>query len=1058
MRGAPQFVTVCHGSDSLFRQVCSLESEFEVTLRVSARSVACRWALSRNPVPLIVLLLAAFSIPSAGQVVSASDATLRAGFASPPAEAKLRCYWWWLNGNTTEETITSDLTEMSRKGFGGVLLVDANGSNQNGNDMVPAGPLFGSPDWVRLYVYALNTAAELHLEVSLNITSGWNLGGPDVTPDQASKLLTWSRTVVQDGKSFDGVLTMPPIKNGFYRQIAILAYPLAHGAALPGEAKGGRPGLRALPAKTAAVETGMSMPPSEGLLEDVAATPGEADTNLAEVTDISSQVDPAGHVSWRPPAKGAWEILRIGYTDSDARVSTSSGAWQGLAIDYLDRGAFDVYWDHTVAPLLEAGRPYLKTTLKYLATDSWEVGGTNWTGRFEGEFRKRRGYDPIRYLPIVAGRIVEDRGSSNRFLNDLRRTVGDLLTDHYDHFSERAKEYGLGTQCESGGPHGAPMDGLETFRSLAMPQTEYWAQSTEHRSSDSDRFFTKEAASAADIYGKKLVAEEGFTSIGPQWSESLATDLKPSFDQALTEGMNRLIWHQFTSSPKVFGLPGNEYFAGTHLNPNVTWWNQGESFFLYLNRSQFLLQQGYAFDDVLYFYGDEVPNFVRLKRDDPAHVLPGYDYDVTNEDALLRTLTVHDGGISSPAGNVYRLIVLPVGRRLSLASLERLASYVRQGGSIVGLAPLGPTGNLDGTSEQRFSELTHTLWDGCGTAPHPYGTGQVFCSGDGRAALRELKIVPDFEDASGQLDYVHRVDGARDIYFVRNPGAQAIDAIPRFRVTGHAPAIWDAVNGTVVPQAYYKVESGQTAMPLHLAPFGSAFVVFERDAAVHVEQVLKDGKEVESIEVSGDTLGGFVLHHAAAGEYRLKLSDGQEIATRVDAAMTVVLPASRWSIAFQADRGAPEGIQPLQNFHSWTESPDPGVHYFSGTATYRTDVDVNRAEGERVFLNLSDVREVCTVRINGKIVGTVWAMPYRLDITDSLAEGRNSIELDVTNLWPNRIVGDAQPSAARTYTKTNIRKYGANSPLLPSGLIGPISIETMREIGLAVPRAGGGLN
>jgi hypothetical protein len=260
----------------------------------------------------------------------------------------------------------------------------------------------------------------------------------------------------------------------------------------------------------------------------------------------------------------------------------------------------------------------------YLATDSWEVGGTNWTGRFTDEFRKRRGYDPIPYLPIVAGRIVDDRASSDRFLNDLRRTVGDLITDHYDHFAERAKAYGLGIQCESGGPHGAPLDGLETFRSSAMPQTEYWAQSTEHRTRDDERYFTKEAASAADIYGKKLAANEGMTSIGPQWSESLATDLKPSFDQALTEGMTRLVWHEFTSEPKEAGLPGNEYFAGTHINPNVTWWAQSDAFFLYLDRSQFLLQQGHAADDVLYFYGDEVPNFVRLKRDDPAHVLPGY--------------------------------------------------------------------------------------------------------------------------------------------------------------------------------------------------------------------------------------------------------------------------------------------------------------------------------------------------------------------------------------------------------------------------------------------------
>jgi hypothetical protein len=986
------------------------------------------------------VLIGLASIPCVAQAAP-SEAMLRKGFATPPAQARLRCYWWWLNGNTTEETITRDLTEMSRKGFGGVLLVDANGSNQFGNDNVPPGPLFGSPAWVRLYLHALRTAQQLHLEVNLNIVSGWNLGGPDVTPAQASKLLTWSRTVVQEGKSFDGVLPMPPISNGFYRQIAVLAYPLRHGAALPGMKGDGRAPIRSLEYKTASLETGISMPKSEPLLEDAPPVPGEQDTELKDVIDLSGQVDEAGRTTWRPPSKGAWEILRVGYTDSDARVSTSSGLWQGLAIDYMDRGAFDSYWDHTVAPLLEASRPYLKTTLVNLATDSWEVGGTNWTERFGAEFRQRRGYDPVRYLPIVAGRIVDDRATSDRFLNDLRRTVGDLLTDHYDHFTERAKAYGLGTQCEPGGPHGAPIDGLETFRSMTIPQSEFWAQSSEHRSSDGDRFFTKEAASAADIYGKPFVAEEGMTSIGPQWSESLATDLKPTFDQALTEGMTRLVWHEFTSEPKAFGLPGREYFAGTHINPNVTWWNQSEPFFRYLNRSQYLMQQGHSVDDVLYFYGDEVPNFARLKSDDPAHVLPGYDYDVTDEDALLHNLNLRHGALSTPAGNAYRLLAMPVGRRLSLASLERVADYVRQGGALAGEPPEGPTGILDEAAAQRFSHLVQDLWSGCETAQHMYGSGTVFCSADARAALQALHLAPDFEDPAGKLDYVHRADGAKDIYFVRNTSAEDVDTVAAFRVAGRAPELWNAVDGSVTRQMIYETVGGRTAVPLHLGPFGSVFVVFAQPESVHATGVLKDGHAITSAVVSGNERTGYSLEDAEAGRYRVPLSDGRELTAEVTSPRLQDVPAGRWTIQFQADRGAPVGPHPVSSFQSWTESADAGVRYFSGTAIYRTNVEVKRSAGERVFLTLSGVHEICTVRVNGKNAGTVWAMPYRLDITGSLLPGRNSLELDVTNLWPNRIIGDAQPGVTRTYTKTNIRKYTADSPLLPSGLIGPVSLE-----------------
>jgi hypothetical protein len=957
-------------------------------------------------------LVAALGLPSfdstcaIAQSAAAPDAALGKAFADPPPAAKLRCYWWWLNGNTTEETITRDLTEMSRKGFGGVLLVDANGSSQNGNDNVPAGPRFGSPEWVRLYVHALKTASQLHLEVTLNALSGWNLGGPDVKPEQASKLLTWSRTPVEVGKSFDGVLPMPAIMNGFYRQIAVLAYPLRHGPALPGKAGDARAPIRSLRYKTASMETGISMPKSEALLDDAPATVGEQDTDLGDVLDITAQVDEAGHVSWRPPSGGSWEVLRVGYTDSDARVSTSSDSWQGLAIDFLDRGAFDTYWDHTIAPLLDAARPYLRTTLVNLATDSWEAGGTNWTGRFANEFRSRRGYDPIRYLPIVAGRIVSDRATSDRFLNDLRRTVGDLITDHYDHFAERAKAYGLGIQCEPGGPHGAPVDGLETFRSSAMPQSEFWAQSNEHRSSDEDRFFVKEAASAADIYGKPLVADEGMTSIGPHWSESLATDLKPTFDQALTEGMTRLVWHEFTSEPKSFGLPGIEYFAGTHINPNVTWWKQSEPFFRYLNRSQLMVQQGHAVDDVLYFYGDEVPNFVRLKSDDPAHVLPGYDYDVTNEDALLHTLTLRNGTFTSPAGNAYRLMVMPQGRRLSLASLERIAEYVRQGGALGGEVPLGPTGILGEADARRFFQLLQELWGGCGTVQHSVGSGTVFCSEDSRAALAALHVAPDFGDASGHLDYIHRSGRSGDIYFVRNTTAQPADTDATFRVADRAPELWDALDGSVTAQRDYSVGVGVTRMPIHLAPYGSIFVVFAHASAPR--------------SVQGSAVAGAPIRR------------------------TQDLPASQWTIAFQPDRGAPTGPQALRSFQSWSESPDAGIRYFSGTATYQTVIRVRQAQGERVFLALTDLHEICTVRVNGKSAGTIWAMPYRLDITASLLPGRNTLELDVTNLWPNRIIGDAQPSATQTYTHTNIRKYTAGSPLLPSGLVGPVSLEIER--------------
>jgi hypothetical protein len=931
-------------------------------------------------------------------------AQLRAGFATPPPAARMRCYWWWLNGNTDKVTITRDLEEMKSKGFGGALLVDANGSDQGGNHNVPAGPTFGSTAWVELYTHALRESDRLGLEITLNITSGWNLGGPDVTPDQASKLLTWTRTEISGDKHVEIQLPEPTKQNGFYQQIAVLAYPLRHGTQLAPQLS--------LRMRAAAAETGFSMPDSTAMLNDgesraVATNAIAADTSLDDIRDVSSYVH-NGTLIWDAPP-GDWEALRIGYANSDARVSTASGAWQGLAIDYLSRDAFNTYWNHTVEPLLTAAKPF--HSLKYLATDSWELGGTNWTQTFAEEFKKRRGYDPVPWLPVVAGRIVGSRDSSTRFLTDLRRTVADLIVaNHYDVFAERSAEHGLGVQAESGGPHGAPIDALETFRRSAIPQSEFWSQNA-HRSKDEERFFTKEAASAANIYGQRFVAQEGETSIGPQWSESLSADLKPSFDMAITDGMNRLVWHEFTSSPVFTELPGQEYFAGTHLNPKVTWWNAGDTFFTYLNRVQFMMQQGTPVDDVLYFYGDNVPNFVRLKADDPAHVLPGYDYDVTDEDALLHTIRVTGPTLTSPSTVSWRAIVLPQSGRFSLSALKQIETYAHNGGTIVGNPPTSPTGMVSANAQAQFDALARAIWgDSCHPGSnHRYGKGLVYCTQDAHAALEEMHILPDvmvsssepgIQSASSEanLDYVHRKVGTTDIYFVRNGFDSASHREVIFRTHGASVELWDAVTGEMHRlRDTVKMPDGRIRVHLDLAAFGSAFVLFSSEPATGIsDQPTKE--RTETLVTNGP-----------------------------------------WIVAFQTGRGAPGKPVTITDLKSWTEWPEVGVRYFSGTATYKADVMApDFTKSEHVLLHFSDVREIAHVKVNGHDAGTVWARPLTLRVDPWLKPGTNTIEIQVTNLWPNRIIGDLQLDATQRYTATNITAYHADSPLLPSGLIGPL--------------------
>ena len=1031
-----------------------------------------RWI--ESVIVALAVISSNFSQAALAQGHSSAADELRIGFADPPAPARLRCYWWWLNGHTTEATITRDLEEMKKKGYGGALLVDANGANQNGNDNVPAGPEFGSSEWTALYAHALKEADRLGLEVTLNITSGWNLGGPWVQPEQASKLLTWSRTVVKAGSTDPVRIALPLAKNGFYRQIAVLAYPLHRGDSLAGEHGDTRKPLSALKAKSAAVEMGFSMPDADSLLTDAVPDKDEEDVALTEVLDITSRVDSDGTVHWNPQAGNiqSWELLRIGYTDSDARVSTSSGAWQGLAIDYLDPAALDTYWKKSVLPLLEAGKPYVGRSLKYVATDSWELGGTNWTERFREEFQRRRGYDPVAYLPIVSGRIIGSRDLSTRFLSDLRRTVADLVNGHYDRMAVLAGEFGLGIQCESGGPHGAPIDGLETFRSSSIPQTEYWAMSPEHRSADTERYFVKEGASAAHIYGRPLAAAEGMTSIGNQWNESLGMNLRPSFDQALTEGMNRLVWHEFTSSPIELGLPGQEYFAGTHLNPNVTWWRDADSFFLYLNRSQFMLQQGVPVSDLLYYYGDHVPNFVRLKRDDPARVLPGYDYDVTSTDALLQRISIANGSLRTSEGVGYKALALPRSRVFPLAILKLAEEYVRNGGTLIGGRPLRTQGIVPAKEAQQFEEIADRLWAPCEKSTNKrieVGKGQLFCGATARDALSAAKVLPDMEEVAARngssIDYVHRHTDGAEIYFLRNMQDKPIETAVLLRVKDMQPEIFHADTGRVEESLLFSsTVDGRTMLPLSLEARGSVFVVFRHPAmSQNVISIQKDGMILYSSEhpenvssLLGVTVQSdgakAVLSTPDPGKYRLTFAN-RKIAEVAASRIAPINLSGPWTLSFPPKWGAPPRVE-MHQLESWTSFADSGIRYFSGTATYRTTVRLTKDQVTRASsasLDLGQVHEVAAVRINGKVAGTLWKQPYALRIDGLVHAGANTIEVDVTNLWPNRLIGDAQDPNGKHYTWTNIRKYTKDSPLLPSGMLGPVRIEPLHEMTISVP-------
>jgi hypothetical protein len=1017
------------------------------------------WRLRRTAL-LIALVFGLSASPALAQ--AADPDMLASRFLHPPDSAKPLAYWWWLNGHTDLATITSDLEAMRAEGYGGAILMDANGADQNGNRPVTPGPTFASAPWQQLFLHTLKEAARLNLRISLTIQSGWNLGGPSVPPEQSTKLLTWTRKTVHGPRSASLQLDQPPTRNGFYRDIALLAYPLRHGATLASDPDNTRLPIRDLPVKAVFVEAGMSTPDSKPLLRDSPEDPAEADFDLSQEADLTSTMAPDGSVSWQVPT-GDWELLRIGYTSSDARVSTSSGAWQGLVIDYMDRDALTAYWNRNIQPMLDAARPWLGVSLTNVYTDSWEVGGVNWTGRFREVFTASRGYDPVPWLPIVAGRIVTSRDAGDRFLNDFRRTIGDLvLSDHYQVFGQLAAGNGLGFHPESGGPHGAPIDALRLLGAGTFPQTEFWAPSNVHRTTDLDRFFVKEASSAAHIYLKTLVAGEGMTSIGPEWDESLGSDLKPTFDQAVCEGLNLMVWHTFTSSPAATGLPGQEYFAGTHLNPKVTWFRDGKAFFDYMGRVQFLMQQGLPVSDVLYYYGDQVPNFVQTKWTDPAHVLPGYDYDVIDEDVLTTGLRVENDRIRLANGTEYRELVLPPLDNISLRALKAVERLVNQGATVVGAKPTRLTG-LPTTSQTDadVAVIADRLWAGCGangSNSTTVGAGKIVCAESARHALADAGIAPDLSVSAPardeDFDYVHRRAGTTEIYFVRNRKPAALTTVVTFRVRGLAPEFWNPETGATIPlDLYAETSDGLTSVPVSFDPYGSAIVVFRTPAGPHIVRLERDGRELFPTPPSGAPPVSIEI--AQTGNTLLADQPGRYIATgesgrrfTATVAESQILPVKTpWTLSFPPGWGAPSEIR-LAKLDSWTKSQTEGIRCFSGTATYSTQFDLpaQLPAHASIQVDFGDVRETARVSLNGKEVGVLWKNPFTIDVTSAAVPGTNALSIQVTNLWPNRLIGDQSLPQDKRFTQTNITKFTAKSPLLPSGLLGPVSVTVNRWV------------
>lgn len=1072
--------------------------------------------------------------------------SLAAGFRNPPGSVRPHTWWHWTDGNVTKEGITADLEAMKEVGIGGAqMFTVAQG--------IPKGPVdYMSPMWRDMTKHAIVEAGRLGIELCLHNCAGWSSsGGPWVKPEHAMQVVAWSEASVSGPRTID--ITLPPIKAPhlyanipYSKDIAVFAMP-----------KKADP----VPAPDFLAKSGVHR--GDNLSRSQVPVGPESAHDPAKFIDLTGKMDESGKLIWDAPL-GDWTILRIGHVPTGKNNHPAPPEGDGLEVDKLSREALDAFWEGSMAKVLADAGPLAGKVLNNALVDSYEVGSQNWTPKMREEFRRRRGYDPLPFLPAICGKVILRTDVTERFLWDLRKTIADLFAENYfAYFGEKCRQAGILFSTEPYGNGG--FDNIQVGGLADIPMGEFWVGG-----SPMTLETTKLAATVAHVYGRKIVGAESFTATDTtgKWLEEPYA-AKAMGDLVFTNGVNRYIFHRYAHQPWMDLRPGMTMGPwGTHLERTQTWWTEAREWMKYIARCQYMLQSGQFVADVLYFYGDSAPVDLPYGPNLKPAMPSGYDYDGIDASLLMKA-RVANKRVVLPSGMSYAVLVLPNNPLITLPVAKKIQELVRAGATVYGQRWTGTPG-LGGFPEddREVKVIADGLWgpagiNGSTRFAAAVGQGRVVWGGGLEAALALSGTKPDFtvKSLSGgsRLARIHRRIGKDDVYFVSNQQYRPTSAEVTFRAAG-AAQLWHADSGVIEPAPVYRNAPGGTTVTLNLGPAESVFVVFRPskpgprmhsfspaeivqaklpviaiqkaryetaegqgadvteivrnyikegnfeipatngmfgDPAVNVIKRLVieytlDGKPLKKTVAENESMAlaeppgvsgqprSFDLKAGPAGVQMLAWKAGQFIGTNARGQKVTVsanhLPppvdlSRGWTVKFAPNLGAPPSIK-MDRLTSWSEHKDSGVKYFSGSAVYMKTFTMPSAEKLPTRLELGRVKNFATVKLNGKELGVLWKEPFTVDVTNAVRKGQNTLEIKITNLWVNRIIGDEQlppdvewnganlkgwpdwltkgqprPKTGRI-TFTTWKFWNKDSSLLESGLLGPVFLRSARVIRL----------
>nr|MBI1229090.1 hypothetical protein [Cytophagales bacterium] len=976
-----------------------------------------------NPILLFCCVFYLSAMSTYGQD-SRMYSQLRDGFQAPPSYARPIVYHWWLGGHVDTLRLREEIHAFKKAGIAGFTMFEI-GSRDT--VLVGTGPEFLGEESLQTIRFAVEEAGKLGLEVGLNTASSWNAGGNWLPPQHAAKSIYQSKVSIQGGSKQSIRIPFPEI---------------------PEKDPRGRKRM---------IEYGNDGKPvySEeiAVLAIPAATGSVADTS--SIQDVSSYFDPEREVlEWNAP-EGEWTIVRYVCSNSGENLILPSKYSAGPIVDHFDADATAFHFNYIIERLKSVLGDLRETALKSLYMASYEARGFTWTPTLQDKFQEINGYPVAKLLPLLFDDAQFSPETKANFKADFQRTLSELMiTNFYMTSKEVANAHGLKNNSEAGGPglplHNVPVEPLKALgKGLDIPRGEFWINHGRYNDAGMDILrVIKEVSSASHTYGLGIVEMEAFTSF-QHWQEG-PFEMKPIGDRAFAEGMNKVVVHGSTHNPPGTGFPGIVYHAGTHYNDKRVWWPKIRPFNDYLARVSFILQEADFKADFLYYYGDTIPNYGGHKRSRFSSGA-GYDYELVNTEILLG-LEVANGELVNPKnGARFKVLALTDEYEINPEVLIKLKKLAEDGAVIIGPKPKAIAQRKLKPGMPDMERWLDALWQPYDSQHGKSTSGKIYLDAKPAELLASIDLVPDLDYKDKEfytLDYTHYQKDGLDFYFIVNTTGDWLSRNLSFRQQGKVPEIWNPVSGNIVAAAIYEQNGPQLTLPLTLAPYESTFVAFKPGAATtaytgirgtgsHPPMITHTEKGVEIWED-----GSFALQNKAGAQEIYSQIHDQEL----DGA---------WEVFFPKDWGAPEkAIFPALT--SWTDSPVPGIRYFSGIARYEKQfvypMHPNDHPQARTYLDLGDLSNVAEVWLNAKPLGITWAKPYRFDVTAHLIPGVNTLTIEVANTWSNRIHGDAVTGERYTQThitETNIKGIShirvpwKEVPLIPSGLFGPVRLRTV---------------